>query len=104
MNSSLYLSFTVTTAQGPGVIAESEREGTRAETRIGLSVKRTSPFKSAGGVSSIDYWQFRCSDEGCKTTGYPLHSHFSPSLPVLCVTVCRLIPIQLYHPYIYHSF
>ena len=32
-----------------GGIAESEREGTRAETRIGLSAKRTSPFKSAGG-------------------------------------------------------
>ena len=31
------------------VIAESEREGTRAETRIGLSAKRTIPFKSAGG-------------------------------------------------------
>jgi hypothetical protein len=30
-------------------IAESEREGTRAETRLGLSAKRTSPFKSAGG-------------------------------------------------------
>ena len=30
-------------------IAESEREGTRAETRIGLSAKRMSPFKSAGG-------------------------------------------------------
>ena len=30
-------------------IAESEREGTRAETRTGLSAKRTSPFKSAGG-------------------------------------------------------
>ena len=30
-------------------IAESEREGTRAETRNGLSAKRTSPFKSAGG-------------------------------------------------------
>ena len=30
-------------------IAESEREGTRAEIRIGLSAKRTSPFKSTGG-------------------------------------------------------
>ena len=30
-------------------IDESEREGTRAETRIGLSAKRTSPFKSARG-------------------------------------------------------
>ena len=49
-------------------IAESEREGTRAETRIGLSVKLTSPFKSAGGsvqsttgsrgvrISRQDYW------------------------------------------------
>jgi hypothetical protein len=49
-------------------IAESEREGTRAETRIGLSAKRTSPFKSAGGsvqsttgsrgvrISRQDYW------------------------------------------------
>ena len=52
----------------PSGIAESEREGTRAETRIGLSVKRTSPFKSAGGsvqsttgsrgvrISRQDYW------------------------------------------------
>jgi len=30
--------------------------GTRAETRFLLSAKRTSPFKSAGGVSSVDYW------------------------------------------------
>ena len=47
------------------VIAESGREGTRAETRIGLSAKRTSPFKSAGegGVSSVDYWQSRSADE-----------------------------------------
>ena len=49
-------------------IAESEREGTCAETRIGLSAKRTSPFKSAGGsiqsttgsrgvqISRQDYW------------------------------------------------
>ena len=28
---------------------DAERDGTRAETRIGLSAKRTSPFKSAGG-------------------------------------------------------
>ena len=51
-----------------GVIAESEREGTLAETRIGLSAKRTSPFKSAGRsvqsttgsrgvrISRQDYW------------------------------------------------
>ena len=29
-------------------------DGTRAETRFRLSAKRTSPFKSAGGVSSVD--------------------------------------------------
>jgi hypothetical protein len=70
-------------------------DDTRAETRFRLSAKRTSSFKSAGGVSSVDYWQLRSADEGCKTTGYPLHSHLSPSLPLPCVTVCRLIPIQL---------
>jgi len=31
------------------VIARSKRDGTRAETRFGLSAKRTSPFKSAAG-------------------------------------------------------
>ena len=32
-----------------GVRANAKRDGTRAETRIGLSAKRTSPFQSAGG-------------------------------------------------------
>jgi hypothetical protein len=30
-------------------------DGTRAEKRFRLSAKRTSTFKSAGGVSSVDY-------------------------------------------------
>jgi hypothetical protein len=54
-----------------------KRDGTRAETRFRLSAKRTSPFKSAGGVSSAaDYWQPRCAHQ--------LHSPVSPftSLPV----------------------
>ena len=38
-------------------------DGTRAETRFRLSPKRTSPFKSAGGVSSVDYWQPRCAHQ-----------------------------------------
>ena len=38
-------------------------DGTRAETRFRLSAKRTSPFKSAGGVSSVDYWQPRCAHQ-----------------------------------------
>ena len=39
-------------------------DGTRAETRFRLSAKRTSPFKSVGGVSSVDYWQPRCAHQG----------------------------------------
>ena len=38
-------------------------DGTRAETRFRLSAKRTSPFKPAGGVSSVDYWQPRCAHQ-----------------------------------------
>jgi len=34
-------------------------DGTLAETRFSLSAKRRSPFKSAGDVSSVDYWQPR---------------------------------------------
>jgi len=45
------------------VRAHSKRDGTRAETRFGLSAKRTSPFKSAGGVSSDDFWQSSSVDQ-----------------------------------------
>jgi hypothetical protein len=38
-------------------------DGTRAEIRFRLSAKRTSPFKSAGGVSSVDYWQASCTHQ-----------------------------------------
>jgi hypothetical protein len=38
-------------------------DGTRAETRFRLTTKRTSPFKSAGGVSSFDYWQASCAHQ-----------------------------------------
>jgi len=65
--------------------------------------KRTSPFKSAGGVSvqsttdsrgvrisgsNAGYTMFRGSVKG---TGYQLHSSVSPSLPLPCVTVCHHI-------------
>jgi hypothetical protein len=80
--------------------------GTRAETRFRLSVKRTSPFKSAGasvqsttgsrGVrisgSNAGYTMFRGS---VKSTGYPLHSPVLPSLPLPCVTVCHHISTGL---------
>jgi len=68
-------------------------DSTRAETRFRLSAKRTSPFKSSGasvqptagsrGVrisgSNAGYNMFRGS---VKSTGYPLHSPVSPSLPL----------------------
>ena len=38
-------------------------DGTRAETRFRLSAKRTSQFKSAVGVSSVDYWQPSCAHQ-----------------------------------------
>ena len=37
------------------------------------------------------------SDVQCKAAGYPLHSHLSLSLPLLCVTVCHLISNAPYH-------
>jgi len=77
-------------------------DGTRAETRVRLSAKRTSPFKSAGASvqsttssrvvritsSNAGYNMFRGSVKG---TGYPLHSPVSPTLPLPCVTVCHHI-------------
>ena len=82
-------------------------DGTRAETRVRLSAKRTSPFKSEGasvqsisgsrGVrisgSNAGYTMFR---DSVKCTGYPLHSPVSPSLPLPRVTVCHHISIGLY--------
>ena len=68
-------------------------DGTRAGTRFRLSAKRASPFNSAGAslqsttVSRVvrisdnnsGYTMFRGS---VKSTGYPLHSHVFPSLPL----------------------
>ena len=85
-------------------------DGARPETRFRLSAKRTSPFKSAGGEgwsvqsttgsrvvrisgSNAGYTNFR---SGVKTTGYPLHSPVSPSIPFPCVTVCHHISTGLY--------
>ena len=84
-----------------------KRDGTRAETRFRLSAKRTSPFKSTGasvqstavsrGVrisgSNAGYTTFRGS---VKSTGYPLHSPVSPSIPLPCVTVCHQVSTGLY--------
>jgi len=82
-------------------------DGTHAETRFRLSAKRKSQFKSAGtsvqpttgsrGVrisgSNAGYTMFRGS---VKSTGYPLHSPVSPSLPLSCVNVCHHISSGVY--------
>jgi len=83
-------------------------DGTRAETIFRLSAKRTSPFKSVG--SSVQSTtgsrgvRISSSNAGCtmfrgsvKSTGYPLHSPVSPSLPLPCATVCHHVSTGLYH-------
>ena len=76
----------------PGGRGQLKCAGTRAETRLRLSAKRTSPFKPAGtsvqsttgsrGVrisgSNAGYTMFQGS---VKSTVYPLHSPVSPSVP-----------------------
>jgi hypothetical protein len=93
--------------RGPRSLLRLKCDGTRAKTRFRLSTKRTSPFKSAGasvqsttgsrGVrisgSNARYTMFRGS---VKSTGYPLHSPVSLSLPLPCVTVCHHISTGLY--------
>ena len=77
-----------------------KRDGTRAETRFGLSEKWTSPFKLAGEsvqstTGSRGVWisgqtmDRPCSKVQCKSNGYPLQSPISPSLPLPCVTMCH---------------
>jgi len=82
-------------------------DGTRAETRFRLSAKQTSLFKSTRSSvqsttgsrdvpvsgSNAGYTMFRGS---VKSTGYPLHSPVSLSLPLPCVTVCLHISTGLY--------
>ena len=45
------------------------------------------------GGSNAEYNMFRGS---VKSTGYPLHSPVSPSLPHPCVTVCHHVSTGLY--------
>ena len=53
--------------------------------------------------SNAGYTMFRGS---VKSTGYPLHSPVSPSLPLPCVTVCLHVSVGLYNVmrgYLYNS-
>ena len=85
-----------------------KRDGTRKETRFHLLPKRTNPFKSAGASvqstngsrvvrvsgSNARYTTVR---DSVKSTGYPLNSPVSPSLPLPCVTMCHQVSNALYH-------
>jgi hypothetical protein len=88
-------------------IVRLKRDGTRAETRFRLSPKRTSPFKPArvsvqstagsrGVRISVNNAGYTTFPGSVKSTGYPLHSPVSPSLPLQCVTVCYHIPNAVY--------
>ena len=89
-----------------------KRDGTCPETIFGLSAKRTSPFKLAGGRGQFSQLlaieecgsavvmavvlDRPCSEAECNSTGYPLHSPVSPSLPHPCVTVFHQVSAELY--------
>jgi len=63
--------------------------------RRGASVQSTAGSRGTCiSGSNAGYTMFRDSVKG---TGYPLHSPVSPSLPLLCVTVCHHVSTGLYH-------
>ena len=62
------------------------RRGASVQSTTGNRVVRISG-------SNAGYTMFRGS---VKSTGYPLHSPVSPSLPLPCVTVCHHISTELY--------
>jgi hypothetical protein len=71
----------------------------RRKVRVHLNLRGASVQSTTGsrGVrisgSNAGYTMFR----GCvKSTGYPLHSPVSPSLPLPCITVCHHIATGLY--------
>ena len=101
------------------LVAESEREGTRAETTIGLSAKRTSPFKSAGEsvqsttgsrgvrISRQDYWlptPFASFPFTSPPVRHRVPSHFNwsltfakvPRTSLLDTLQCNSVPTQKY--------
>ena len=71
------------------------RNGRVHLNRRGASVQSTTGSRRVRiSRSNAGYTMFRGSVKG---TGYPLHSPVSPSLPLLCVTVCRHISTGVYH-------
>ena len=90
-------------------------DGTRAETRFSLSGQKGRVHLNrprgrqfswllavevcTSAVVMVVMLDTSCSEVECKITGYPLHSHVSPSLPLPCVTVCHHISTGVYQIY-----
>ena len=71
-----------------------ERNGRVHLNRRGASVQSTTGSRGVRiSGSNAGYTMFRVS---VKSTGYPIHSPVSPSLPLPCVTVCHHISTGLY--------
>ena len=80
-------------AQKPDFV--SRRNGRVHLNRRGASVQSTTGSRGVRiSGSNAGYTMFRGS---VKSTGYPLHSPVSPSLPLPCVTMCRHISAGFYH-------
>jgi hypothetical protein len=70
-----------------------ECDDTSVETRFHLSAKQMSPFKSGGGVSSVDYWQASCAHQpagfallvqACFLQSCDAEGGFTHSMPCPC--------------------
>jgi len=78
------------------------RNGRVHLNRRGVSVQSTADSRGVRiSGSNAGYTMFRGS---VKSTGYPLHSPVSPSLPLLCVTVCHHISTGVYHILLFVDF
>jgi len=84
---------TMALAQKPDFVFR--RNGRVHLNRHGASVQSTTGSRGVRiSGSNIGYSMFRGS---VKSTGYPLHSSFSPSLALPCITVCHHISNTVYH-------
>jgi len=80
-------------AQRPNFVFR--RNGRVHLNRRGASVQSTTGSRGVRiSGSNAGYTMFRSS---VKSTGFPLHSPVSPSLPLPCVTVCHHISTGLYN-------
>ena len=78
-----------------------QRNGREHLNRQGASFQTTTGSRGVRiSGSNSGYTMFRGS---VNSTGYPLHSPISPSLPLPCVTVCHHISTGLYNKLLFHE-